>query len=300
MKSAYKKHYRMPHLVKASAVALLSSSFTLAGPHPPQAGVAGSTALEANASSIVAWATGYEGYNAAGSGDPCSRGSNLSAEFEKPERALGPAGNSDGNNLGTTFDIVSLGRAGCITLTFDSPITNLAGPDFAVFENGFFNSQPNFAFLELAWVEVSSDGSHYFRFNAISLTAFPIGGFDSFVDASDIDGFAGKYIAGFGVPFDLDNIADSPLLDKSAITHVRLIDVIGSGANVDDSNPPNPIYDPFATVGSAGFDLDAVAVLNQIPLPAPVSVPLPSTAVFMLICLLTFIFRRLSTFKRSL
>jgi hypothetical protein len=63
--------------------------------------------------------------------------------------AIGPA----------NLDIVSLGDSGVATLTFSSPIANGLGPDFVVFENGFLDpANDSFAFLELAFVEVSSDG----------------------------------------------------------------------------------------------------------------------------------------------
>ena len=41
---------------------------------------------------------------------------------------------------------------------------------------------------------------------------------------------------------------------------IRLIDIVGDGSATDASG--DPIYDPFPTVGSAGFDLDAVAVIH--------------------------------------
>ncbi|MFN6048554.1 MAG: T9SS C-terminal target domain-containing protein, partial [Bacteroidota bacterium] len=47
--------------------------------------------------------------------------------------------------------VVSLGDGGIATLTFDPPITNGDGFDFAVFENTFLDT-----FLELAFVEVST------------------------------------------------------------------------------------------------------------------------------------------------
>jgi hypothetical protein len=43
------------------------------------------------------------------------------------------------------------------------------GYDFAIFENGFPFGSGSF-YLELAFVEVSSDGKHFVRFNAISNT----------------------------------------------------------------------------------------------------------------------------------
>ncbi|MEZ4549679.1 MAG: hypothetical protein R2874_04140 [Desulfobacterales bacterium] len=60
-----------------------------------------------------------------------------------------------GPAVGSSFDVV-LGRGGSIILTFDPPVENGEGWDFAVFENSFndFN-------LELAFVEVSSNGTDF-------------------------------------------------------------------------------------------------------------------------------------------
>ena len=59
------------------------------------------------------------------------------------------------------------------TVTFASPIYNGEGPDFAVFENGFdiddeYDPTGVLHFLELAFVEVSSDGENFFRFPAVT------------------------------------------------------------------------------------------------------------------------------------
>ena len=170
-----------------------------------------------------------------------------------PETAIGKA---SGNS------IVSLGDGGSAILTFNPPIANGEGFDFAVFENGFSDS-----FLELAHVEVSSDGVNYFRFPSISNTSkdAQIDAFGS-LDASKIHNLAGKYRVFFGTPFDLDELKDIEELDIMKITHVKIIDVIGSineNLGSKDSNG-NLINDPFPTpFPSSGFDLDAVGVINN-------------------------------------
>ena len=63
---------------------------------------------------------------------------------------------SNGTKKAGINPVVSLGDGGSAILTFTSPITNGAGFDFAVFENSFSD-----VFLELAFVEVSSDGINY-------------------------------------------------------------------------------------------------------------------------------------------
>lgn len=161
--------------------------------------------------------------------------------------AIGPAG---------TNGVVSLGDGGVAILEFSSPIMDGNGPDFAVFRNGFDN-----LFLELAFVEVSSDGIHFFRFPAISNTDTTIqtDGF-GLTDASKLHNLAGKYRAEYGTPFDLSDLTNDALLNKEAITHVKVIDVVGSIQNQYCSRDANnhKINDPWPTGwGNGGFDLDA-------------------------------------------
>lgn len=250
-------------------IGLLSSVLTQplhAGPYAAAAGQPGSTAVSWNDGSIVAWATGYENY---------LMGTNVDATWQTPQKALGLAGNSDGSNQGFTYDIVSLGRGGEITLTFDKPIADGAGADFLIFENSFSDT-----FLEIAWVEVSSDGVNFTRYPNISFTASPVGGFGA-VDPTNITGYASKYRGGEGTPFDLNVLAGTPGLDINAITHVKLIDIVGDGSAYDDYpagvGGPHVIYDPYPTVGSAGLDLDAVAVIHEAGEPpyVPPAEPLP-------------------------
>ena len=81
---------------------------------------------------------------------------------------------------------MSLGDGGVAILTFKYPIKNETGNDFAVFENSF-----NDTFLELAFVEVSSDGIHYFRFPAVSNTQDTLQmGNDASIDARHLNNLA--------------------------------------------------------------------------------------------------------------
>jgi hypothetical protein len=172
--------------------------------------------------------------------------------WKVPERALGPAS-------GDVFDVLVLGNGGSVVLSLDPPATDGPGPDLAVYENSF-----NDLNLELARVEVSSDGAHWARFASMSLTAEPVSGYGS-VEPTAIMGLAGKYKVGWGTPFDLSTLAGAPevedlLVDLAAIRYVRVLDVIGSGIELDSFG--TPIYDPTPTFGSGGFDLEAVGVLN--------------------------------------
>src|SRR5690554_6841828 len=230
----------------AFAAEPLPKNNSIQPPFAPAHDKEGTTALSHNDPTFVAWATGYENYKV---------GTHVDATWKTPERALGYPGNSDGTNRGFTGDIVVLGRGGEITLTFDQPIMNGEGYDFAVFENSFSST-----FLELAWVEVSSDGVNFYRFPNYSFTANPVGGFGN-VDPTNIHGLAGKYRGGYGTPFDLDELKDQVGLDVDNITHVKIIDIVGNGTALDSLG--NIIYEPYPTTGSAGFDLDAIGVIHQ-------------------------------------
>lgn len=231
---------------------LLISPLALAlGPYPPAAGQAGSTAIGKDDSRFVAWASGYW---------TPQYGTDVDATWKTPQKALGKA-------LGDTLDIVCLGNGGSITLWFPQPISDGTGADFAVFENSFSDG-----FLELAFVEVSSDGVNFFRFPSTSLTASAVGAFSTSMSATNLDGLAGKYRVGYGTPFDLAVLKNSTLLDKHNVRFVRLVDIIGSGTTKDSSG--RAIYDPTPVIGSGGFDLEAIGVLNQNNGPVHV---LPST-----------------------
>jgi hypothetical protein len=169
---------------------------------------------------------------------------------------LSPIGNA------ATNGIVSLGDGGAAICTFQHPIQNGAGADFAVFENGFDDN-----FLELALVEVSTDGVHYARFKAHSLTdtTTQTGSF-GYTDPTKINNLAGKYRGGYGTPFDLQELENDVFIDINNINFVKIIDVVGS------TNPAyamrdgfgNKINDPWATpFASSGFDLHGIGVLHE-------------------------------------
>lgn len=219
---------------------------------PPAAGIAGSTAISKDSSVFVAWADNLiieRGY--------------LDIAF--PDLGFASFG-SDTNALhhpeGNSVDVVSLGDGGTAVLTFNSSIFNGPGPDFAIFENGFADN-----YLELAFVEVSSDGVNFVRFPAISEspTTTQIGPFE-YSDCRYVHNLAGKYRQGFGTPFDLEDLIDSVGIDLNAITHIKLIDVVGSidtlfGTYDSQGNIINDLYPtPFE---SGGFDLDGIGVIHQ-------------------------------------
>jgi hypothetical protein len=181
------------------------------------------------------------------------------ASYGFPAAALGKADT-------TALGVVSLGDGGVATVTFDRPISNGVGPDFAVFENGLTYGKDS-VFSELGFVEVSSDGTHFVRFPAVSKTQTTkqIGSFSPLFP-SNITNMAGDEIQGYGTPFDLDDLADSADIDLQNIRFVRVIDAVGDidPAFATHDSKGNIVNDPWPTpFASCGFDLDAVAVIHS-------------------------------------
>ena len=225
-------------------------------PFAPAQDQPGTTAMHADSSAFVAWATGCVA-------EPGPM------NITNPSAGVAGAGYPAENAIGVpdgTYGVTCLGDGGWATVTFASPICNQPGPDFAVFENGFKSGTQ--WFLEIAFVEVSSDGENFFRFPAITAVQYEtqIGGFGT-MNPAYIHNFAGKYGAFYGTPFDLDDVEDNALLDKNNITHVRVVDVIG---NIDPEyctydSQGHPVNDPWPTpFASSGFDLDAVGVIHDV------------------------------------
>ncbi|MDV7397622.1 hypothetical protein RZS08_39850, partial [Arthrospira platensis SPKY1] len=77
---------------------------------------------------------------------------------------------------------------------------------------------------------------------------------------------AGKYRGLFGVPFDLGDLSFDDQIDLNNITHIRILDVVGSinAAYASYDSEGNVINDPYPTpFPSGGFDLDAIGVINN-------------------------------------
>lgn len=168
---------------------------------------------------------------------------------------------------------------GFLTVMFPSGIRNGPGPDFAVFENGFTFGSPNGLFAEFAYVEVSTNGSDFARFESVSTNTAPVTGSGAFAgfDVSNVFNLAGKHADGYGTPFELEQLAESPLvlsglLDLTNVQYVRLVDIPGNGSFLDSQG--HPILDNWLTSGgTAGFDFrlpvdKGVGVLNVVPEPA--------------------------------
>jgi len=215
----------------------------------PPVGQAGTSAMNKDSSAFIAWANfclvqrGLQ---------DISNSSGPLANVGDSSKAIGIADNG----------IVSLGDGGIAICTFQQPITNGQGNDFAVFENSFSDD-----YLEFGFVEVSSDGVNFFRFPATCNIQDTVqtGSF-GLSDATLVNNLAGKYRVLYGTPFDLNELAGTTGLDVNHVTHVKIIDVVGSinvqYATHDKNN--NKINEPWPTAfGSSGFDLDAVGVIHN-------------------------------------
>lgn len=210
------------------------------------------------------------------------------ADLVRPDGATFGAAEDVLGAPGGTFDTVSLGDGGRITVTFDTAIANGPGPDLAVWENGHVSAQPGtegLLFAELMFVEVSSDGVHFTRFPSVNLIPpdQAAGGF-GVIDPTYVFNVAGKHPNGNGedqgTPFDLSDLLDAPgvvsdAVDLTNIRYVRLIDVVGDGSTYDSLG--NPMWDPYPTpFGTGGADADAVGILNEPRENQPPDPPVPA------------------------
>ncbi len=107
--------------------------------------------------------------------------------------------NAIGQANTTNYVAINGGKA---TATFDRPVTNADGDDFVVFGNNTNNGQ--------AYVEVSSNGTDFFRFT----------------EKTSI------LSTGLGTAYNLDDLDDNANLDKNNIRLIRLVDDTTAGFNL--------------------------------------------------------------------
>ena len=161
---------------------------------------------------------------------------------EGPPRGLGTANGS--------LDVVSLGMGGEIVLSF-APRAIVDGPgvDFIVFENAFYISgDPNNPYAEPGEVSVSDDGVTWHAFPC------PTGEWKGQSCAGVHPVFASG-TTGIS-PFDPTMAGGDPFdLATLGLTHARYVKIVDRGQN--------------KTPSSAGFDLDAIAIVNAAPDVAP-------------------------------
>jgi hypothetical protein len=119
--------------------------------------------------------------------------------------------------------------------------------------------------LEFGFVEVSSDGVNFVRFPAITHIQDTAQMAMEGLDCSLVYNMAGKYVNGYGTPFDLAELTGQSNLDINRITHIRIVDAVGSidPAYATYDSEGHKINDPYPTpFPSSGFDLDAVGAIN--------------------------------------
>ena len=273
--SRWHTHVPISFLAVVSVLLVATRPVNAQGPYDP-ASRAGSLGIPMASPLFRGWAT---------AAPDLTRGPQNISVVDSPLATFGTAANALGPATGVSTAVVSLGDGGSITLTFGGTIFNGPGADFAVFENGFLSGGGIFA--ELGHVEVSSNGTDFVRFPSVSLTptTTQVGGF-GVIDATNINNLAGEHIAGLGTPFNLDDLAGNPLLDVNAVTHVRVVDVVGSINPLFGTQDSlgNYINDPFTTpFASGGFDLDGVGVIHFTPVPEPSSMLLVAAGAGLLV-----------------
>jgi len=272
----------------------LSGANALAGPYSAAPGEGTSTAIPASSSSIIEWASNativrglrdiedpteyssdpnsplnYAFYGGSDGASSAASTASIAAGNGAITTTANTAPIGEPPQPQATYYAVALGQNGSATLTFNQPITNGPGPDFAVFGNGFSSGTQEW--VKPALVEVSSNGANFFAFPSVSLTqaVTQVGNYDE-LDPTNLYDIAGNFPAGYGTPFDLSELAGmSPLLNVNDVTEVRILSVSG------DINPAYATYDSKGNIinapwpaasqaGSEGFDLAGVGVLNEL------------------------------------
>jgi hypothetical protein len=149
-----------------------------------------------------------------------------------------------GGEIRGSLDVLSLGMGGEIVVGFGgNGIVDGDGVDFIVFENAFYvGENPTHPWADLGEVAVSDDGVTWTTYPC-DTTAYPFTGCAGWhaVDANDTAGISSfdPAVAG-GDQFDLKDIG---------VSQARLLRIRDKGTS--------------SAAPSAGFDLDAAAIVNQ-------------------------------------
>jgi hypothetical protein len=166
-------------------------------------------------------------------------------EAELPGVVLGPP--TGGGCCAGSLDVLSLGNGGEIVLAFDVEIVDGPGPDLVVFENAFESAgDPTNVVAEPAEVAVSVDGVTWTAWPCTA-TTFPYGtcaGWRPVYATPETPIDPRDPAKAGGDPFDLATIG---------VSRARFV-------RIRDMNGRLPAAPP-----TAGFDLDAVAVLHHAP-----------------------------------
>lgn len=161
-----------------------------------------------------------------------------------PNVVLGPP--HGGGALTGSLDVVSLGRNGTIVLDLGNcHAIDRAGPDLIIFENPFFiGGDPNAPYRELGVVGVSMDGVHFTEF-ACTATAYP---YDGCAGWHPVFSNPDNGISPFDVTAAGGDAFDLATINVPEARYVRIRDKNNTSLGGK----------------SAGFDLDAIAVINGI------------------------------------
>ncbi|MBK1816649.1 PEP-CTERM sorting domain-containing protein [Luteolibacter yonseiensis] len=207
----------------------------------------------------------------------------------------------DVNDTTDTYGFIGIDAPGSVTFYYETGIYNGAGADLAVRENGFASGPAPGFFAELAFVEVSSNGTDFARFPSISLntTRVSTAGTFQMYDMTNVYNLAGKHASNLATPFDLEELATHSLVlggtvNLANIKYVRLVDVVGnpesSGTAGALDSLGNRILDNWTTYDSGGFDISIVGGLPQ-AVGVLHAVPEPSTALLLCSAILPLMLR---------
>jgi len=199
-------------------------------------------------------------------------------EDELPDNITGPPdGRGDFAPQSSAGELLSLGDGGYVVLKLGREVVDADGPDLVVFENSFYKGgDVDNLFTEAAVVEVSQDGNEWHRFPF----DYDPTGEDPWKDPDNYLGLAGinpvyakcsadDFIdplepeASGGDLFDLADVG----LEWAA--YIKIIDAgnneTNPGSQIEDADG-DPVDDSgnhgFSNPPMAGFDLDAVGVIN--------------------------------------
>jgi|GEM_PF-1556040 len=185
-----------------------------------------------------------------------------------------------------------MGNGGVYIYTMDKAITDGKGYDFAVGENTFRSDSTGEIWAELFYVEVSSDGENFLRFDSASLTDGPVGDY-GYLDPANVYGLGSLHLAYYGYnyrqPYDLAWLKNKEevvngTVDLANIKYVKYIDIPGTDEVdtvdfdedgddiVDGTYTFYPCYDSFGNViidayltwGSGGADVYRPGVIHLV------------------------------------
>ena len=169
-------------------------------------------------------------------------------EDELPDVVLGPP-KGKGQSAGS-LDVLSLGAGGEIVLGFGArAIVDGPGPDFVVFENAFYaGGDPSQVFAEPGEVAVSDDGEVFVAFEC-NIENDAEGKYRGCAGATPTLAYDPEAVDPLDPELTGGDTFDLEALGISRARYVRVRDVSGEGA-----------------APSAGFDLDAVGIVNAFEL----------------------------------